>query len=377
MAEPAEQELRVSSLELFFDLVFVFTITQLTSVLSHELDLVGLARMALLLAVIWWMYGGYAWLTNAVPPRKASTRGLLVLAMVAYLVLAISVPSAFEADRWVFAVAYLVIVLVHSGVFLTTADPGSRRGILQILPSNLAVSLLLFVAAAVPDGPWRWACWTVVAVALWISPLIRIPSEISVRPSHFVERHGLVLIIAFGESVVAVGIGAAGLEVTTGLIVAAALTMVTLAGLWWCYFAGDNEQRAETALTAADGRGRFLMSLLGYGHCYLLLLGGIIVLAAGVKTAVAHPWDTLPLPAALAVGGGMALYLIGDVLLRLVLHLGSNWTRGIAAVLAAASTVVGATESAVAQLAVLAAVVVLLVAAEHLGRQPGGLPSSR
>ena len=376
MAEPAEPELRVSSLELFFDLVFVCTITQLTSVLSHELDLVGLARMALLLAVIWWMYGGYAWLTNAVPPRKASTRGLLVLAMVAYLVLAISVPGAFEENRWVFAVAYLVIVLVHTGVFLTTTDAGNRRGIARVLPWNLTVPLLLFVAAAVPDGPWRWACWALMPTLLWIGTLVRPPADISVRPGHFVERHGLVLIIAFGESVVAVGIGAAGLEVTAGLIVAAALTMVMLAGLWWCYFAGDNEHRAETTLNSADNRRRVLMSLLGYGHCYLLLLGGIIVLAAGLKQAVAHPWDTLPVPAALAVGGGMALYLIGDVLLRLVLRLGSNWTRGVAALLAAASTEVGATESAVAQLAVLAAVVVLLVAAEHLGRQPGGLPSS-
>jgi low temperature requirement protein LtrA len=333
--------------------------------------------MGILLAVIWWMYGGYAWLTNAVPPRKTSTRGLLVLAMVAYLVLAISVPSAFGVDRWVFAVAYLVIVLVHSGVFLTTAHPGNRHGILRVLPWNLTVPLLLFVAAAVPAGPWRWACWVVMPTLLWIGAMVRLPDDIEVRPAHFVERHGLVLIIAFGESVVAIGIGAGGLEITPGLIVVTALTMVTLAGLWWCYFAGDTEQRAETTLDTADNHRRVLMSLLGYGHCYLLLLGGIIVLAAGLKTAVAHPWDALALPAALAVGGGMALYLVGDVLLRLVLRLGSNWTRCVAAVLAAASTAVGATESAVAQLAVLAAVVVLLVVAEHLARQPGGVPSSR
>jgi len=186
-----------------------------------------------------------------------------------------------------------------------------------------------------------------------------------------------VLIIAFGESVVAIGIGAAGLEVTAGLIVAVALTMVMLAGLWWCYFAGDSEKRAESTLNAAQAERRTRLCLGGYGHCYLLLLGGIIVLAAGLKTSVAQPWDTLAVPVALAVGGGMALYLAGDVLLRLVLRLGSNWSRCVAAVLAAASTVVGATESAVAQLAVLAAVVVLLVAAEHLGRQPGGGPSSR
>jgi low temperature requirement protein LtrA len=372
-----EEQPGVSSLELFFDLVFVFTITQLTSVLSHELDPVGLARMALLLGVIWWMYGGYAWLTNAVPPRRAVTQGLLVLAMVAYLVLAISVPSAFEADRWVFAVAYLVIVLVHSGVFLSTAHRGNRQGIMGVLPWNLTVPLLLFVAAAVPAGPWRWACWTAVPVLLWGGGLITRPGTFDLRASHFVERHGLVLIIAFGESVVAVGIGAAGLEVTPGLLVTAALTMVTLAGLWWCYFAGDSEKRAESTLATAVPTRRTRLSLIGYGHCYLLLLGGIIVLAAGVKTAVADPGDRLAVPAALAVGGGMALYLVGDVLLRLVLRLGSNWSRCVAAVLAAASTVVGATESAVAQLAVLAAVVVLLVVAEHLGRQPGGGPSSR
>lgn len=183
-----------------------------------------------------------------------------------------------------------------------------------------------------------------------------------------------MLIIAFGESVVAIGIGAAGLEVAAGLIVAVALTMVMLAGLWWCYFAGDSEKRAESTLNAAQAERRTRLCLGGYGHCYLLLLGGIIVLAAGLKTSVAQSWDT---PVALAVGGGMALYLVGDVLLRLVLRLGSNWSRCVAAVLAAASTVVGATESAVAQLAVLAAVVVLLVVAEPLGRQPGGGPSSR
>ncbi|GAA3435000.1 low temperature requirement protein A [Kutzneria kofuensis] len=173
--------------------------------LSHELDLVGLARTALLLAVIWWMYGAYAWLTNAVPPRRSSARSLLVLATIAYLVLAISVPAAFGENRWVFAVAYLVIVLVHSGLFLTTTDPGNRHGILRVLPSNLIVPLLLFAAAAVPAGPWRWACWAVVAAALWISALVRLPTGISVRAPHFVERHGLVLIIAFGETVVAVG----------------------------------------------------------------------------------------------------------------------------------------------------------------------------
>jgi low temperature requirement protein LtrA len=153
--------------------------------------------------------------------------------------------------------------------------------------------------------------------------------------------------------------------------------MTTLAGLWWCYFAGDSEKRAESTLLAAPPERRTRLCLAGYGHCYLLLLGGIIVLAAGLKTTVAHPWDALTVPAALAVGGGMALHLVGDALLRLVLRLGSNWTRCVAAVLAAASTVVGATESAVAQLAVLAAVVVLLVVAEHLARQPGGVPSSR
>ena len=370
MADAAGEQLRVSSLELFFDLVFVFTITQLTSVLSHRSDLVGLAQMALLLGVIWWMYGGYAWLTNAVPPTGFTTKLLLVVAMIAYLVLAISVPTAFGQDGWVFAGTYLVIVLVHSGLFLSTSTPGNRRGILPVLPWNLAVPLLLFVAAAVPDGPVRWACWTVVPVVLWGTALFLTPGTFELRPSHFVERHGLVLIIAFGESVVAVGVSAAGLAVTPGLVVTAALTLVVLTGLWWCYFAGDNDERAEASLAAADHYHRTRMSLVGYGHAFLLMLGGVIILAAGVKKAVEQPWTALPPAVAAAVGGGVAIYLVGDILMRLVLRIGAVWTRLAAAVVAAASAAVGATDAAVAQLAVLAALVVLLVAVEHLTGRP-------
>ncbi|MBV9845075.1 MAG: low temperature requirement protein A [Kutzneria sp.] len=165
----SDEELRVSTLELFFDLVFVFTITQLAAVLSHQPNLVGLAKMALLLGVIWWMYGGYAWLTNTVPPNRTPVRVLLVLAMIAYLVLALSVPRAFDEDGWVFAGAYLVIIAVHAGLFVAQGGGFNRA-----LAGNLVIPVLLLVAAAVP-GPVRWACWVLVPVLLWGRPCYRAP----------------------------------------------------------------------------------------------------------------------------------------------------------------------------------------------------------
>jgi len=173
------------------------------------------------------------------------------------------------------------------------------------------------------------------------------------------------LIIAFGESVVAVGIGAADFAVTAGLVLAATLTLVVLAGLWWCYFADDNDGKAERALAAVSPRRRARLSLLAFGHCYLPLLGGVIIFAAGVKKAVSQPLAALSVAPAVAIGGGAALYLVGDMMLRRVLRLGPNLTRLAVAVLAAASCGVGVTVSAVGQLGVLAAVVTMLVIAER------------
>lgn len=360
--EAGPEELRVTTLEAFFDLVFVFAITQLTTVLVDEPTGVGLARMALLLAVTWWMYGGYAWLTNVVPPVRTGPRLLLIAAMAGFLVTALAAPTAFGSGALAFAIGYLVVVSVHAGLFLTST---SRRAMLRVAPWNVGAALLLVVAAFVP-GPVRWGLWVLVPAALWLFSHLSGPDTFDLRPGHFVERHGLVLLIAFGESVAAIGVGIAGpgTRLSGGLVLAAVLTLVVLAGLWWSYFGGA-DALAERRLRAAPPRERARLALAGYGRAFYLLLAGVIVLAAGVKRAIGHPWDAGNVLAAAAIGGGVALYLVGDAALRGTLRLGPVGPRLVALGLALAGIALGAAVSVIAQLGLVAAVLAGTFAVEH------------
>jgi low temperature requirement protein LtrA len=345
------EELRVSTLECFFDLVFVFAITQLTSVLGREPNAVGLAKMALLLGVIWWMYGGYAWLTNVVAPVTPARRALLVLAMAGFLLVALAVPTAFErgGGGLVFGIGYLVVTGVHAGLFLTS--PQARSGVRRPARLNVLSAVVLIVAAFVPD-PVRWTLWVLVPVVQWT---VTHPSAagIPLRPAHFVERHGLVLLIAFGESVAAIGVGIPGLHLSVGLLLAAVLALLVLVALWWSYFGGEDEV-AERRLVAADINRRANMSLNAFGRAFYLLLAGVIVLAAGVKKAIGHPWQPGHLVEALAIAGGVLVYLLGDLVLRRTLALGPWLPRCVALVLVAGSVAVGRWVSMIVQLVTIA-----------------------
>ncbi|MCP2165959.1 low temperature requirement protein A [Goodfellowiella coeruleoviolacea] len=351
----------VSTIELFFDLVFVYTVGWLNTVLVDQFDLVGLARMTLLLAVLWWMYGGYAWSTNAVPPVRARSQALLVLGMAGFLVAALAVPGAFGDSGLAFGLAYLVVTLVHIALFLANGTTTVWRGLLQLAPWNLAAALLI-VAAALVDGPLHWVLWVAAPLVLWLHPLVHRAAGFTVAPGHFVERHGLVLIIALGETVIAIGVGATDLPVDLGLVSVSVLALGVLAALWWFYFT-DNH-RFEEGMARIEPRQRSWAALTGYGHTFLLLLAGLIVFAAGVKKAVAHPGEHLYLSAALAVGGGAALYLLGNLLLRWILGLRPTVVRVAAPLLALATTVVGAAGSGLAQLGTLLAVLVAAMLAE-------------
>ncbi|HEX3783361.1 MAG TPA: low temperature requirement protein A [Pseudonocardiaceae bacterium] len=361
--QPAE-ELRVSTLECFFDLVFVFAITQLTSVLGREPNAVGLAKMALLLGVIWWMYGGYAWLTNVVAPVTAARRALLVLAMAGFLLVALAVPTAFDSGGLAFGIGYLIVTSVHAGLFLTS--PRARQGALRAAQHNVFSAIVLVIAAFLPE-PVRWTLWVLVPIALWTAPHRRGTDDIPLRPAHFVERHGLVLLIAFGESVAAVGTGIPSLHLSIGLLLAAVLALLVLVALWWSYFGGEDEL-AERRLAAADIVRRAAMSLNAFGRAFYLLLAGVIMLAAGVKKAIGHPWQPGHLVEALAIAGGVLVYLVGDLLLRRTLRLGPLLPRCVAAVLVAASVAVGMWMSMVVQLVAIALVLAGAFALER--KQP-------
>jgi low temperature requirement protein LtrA len=349
--EEAERAERVSTLELFFDLVFVFTITQLTAVVSDDPTGRGLVRVVLMLGVIFWMYGGYAWMTNAVATDRAARRLLLLAGMAGYLVLALAIPRAFSEGDVAFGVAYLVIVGVHTGLYTRTGELTTVRALLRLAPLNV-VSALLVLAAVVVEGTAAYLLWAAAFALEWLTPMVAGVGGFRIAPAHFVERHGLVIIVALGESIVAIGIGAADLPVDLALAAVAVLGLLLAACLWWAYFGGD-DTRAERALAAIPDDRRGWVAIQAFGYCHLGMLLGVITLAAGLKDVIGHAFDPLDLAHALLLSGGVALFLVADVLFRRTLDIGPSTYRTVAAALALATIPLGLTVSALAQLATL------------------------
>ncbi|MBO0869655.1 MAG: low temperature requirement protein A [Micromonosporaceae bacterium] len=361
-AEPrTEPAVRVSTLELFFDLVFVFTITQLTARLAGELTVPGLLRVMLMLGVIWWMYGGYAWLTNAVAPTDALRRALLIAGMAGFLAIAVAVPDAFGRSGWVFGAGYFAVNLVHSGLFWHGGGPGAAAALRGLGPLNLASASLVLAGGLLPGG-WREVAWAAALAVQIASPYLHPIGGFTVSPAHFVERHGLVVIVALGESVVAIGLGIVG-HLSARLLGVAVLGLLLAYCLWWAYFGGDDE-RAEHALAGIpDPRRRALAAVVGYGYAHYVLLLGIVLLATGVKVVIGHPFEHAGLARSMALGGGTAVFFLGDLFFRRALRIGRPWYRTACAAVGLASVPLGLLLS-VAQLAALAAAVALLLAVE-------------
>jgi low temperature requirement protein LtrA len=361
---------RVSTLELFFDLVFVFTVTQLTAVLTHDLSWASLGQVMVMLALIWWMYAGYAWLTNSISTRGLRQRAILLGGMAGYLVLALAVPGAFHGSGLAFGVGYLIVVSVHSSLFIWTASAQSSRAFLGIAPYNLFNALLVVVGGAL-GGTAQAVLWTLAAVLEWSTPWIanrEAQGGFQIAAAHFVERHGLVVIVAVGESVVAVGIGAAGLAVDAELILVAVLGLLLSAGLWWAYFGADDDAQAEHALSSAPAERQPWIALEGFGCAHYGLLLGIVAVSVGIKKAIGHAYDPIGTAQALALGGGVALFLAADVWFRHVLGLGRAAHRAVAAVLALATIPLGTEVAAVAQLAALVVILGVALAGEGAAR---------
>jgi low temperature requirement protein LtrA len=356
---------RVTTLELFFDLVFVFTITQLTAVLYHAPSLRSLTQVVLMLGVIWWMYGGYAWMTNAVSAHTAIRRLLLLGGMGGYFVLALSIPHAFSSSGLAFGLAYLVVVSVHSTLFARASSATVTSAILRLTPFNVA-SALLVVAGGAVGGTAQYVLWALAFVFEWLTPVVRRPSGFAIGATHFVERHGLVVLVAIGESVVAIGIGASHLPVDAALVAVAGLGLALSACLWWLYFGGD-DTRAERALGALPPVERAWAALIGFGYWHIPMLLGIVTVAAAERSAFGDPFAALGWKRAALLGGGLAVFLAGDVLFRLTLGIGRPLARGAAALLAVATIPLGAEVSPAAQTAALVALLVAAILAEARG----------
>ena len=292
------EEARVTPIELFFDLVFVFSLTQVTALMAGDLSGRGLMRGLLVLALLWWCWVGYAWLGNVVRADEGLGRAAMFGAMAAMFVLALSVPEAFD-DRpgglsgpVVFAFAYLAVRLLHLAIFWLASgeDPGLRRQLLRFMPSVLGSTALLLVASQL-DGVGQTLTWVAAVVVDYVGTMLAGASGWRLNSaSHFAERHSLILIVALGESIVAIGVGVGALPLSAPIIVASALGLTLAACLWWAYF-DVVTLMAERVLRRAEGEERTRLARDAYTYLHMPMVAGVVLIALGLKKVIEFVGD--------------------------------------------------------------------------------------
>jgi low temperature requirement protein LtrA len=362
MAE-AETEKRVAPLELFFDLVFVFALTQVTALMSDHPTWEGLGQGMLVLVALWWAWGAYAWLTNYIDADEGLERLLMFAVMGAFLIAALAVPQAFGDDALIFGVAYAVARWLHVFIWAEANDDvDTGQAIARLARTAVPAPLLLIAAGLVDDGTVRAVLW-IVALSLDLAgPYVFGVRGFRVQAGHFAERFSLIVIIALGESVVAIGAGIED-DLDAGILVAAGLGLVVACALWWAYFdvvAVVSERRFRRM--PPDLRVRIARD--SYSYLHLPMIAGIVLVALGVKKSLKHVDEPLELVPAVALFGGIALYYAGHVGFRLR-NLGSvNRVRLTALVVALALIPVGHEVDALAAMALAAALTSTVIAYE-------------
>ena len=311
-----ETEHPVAPLELFFDLVFVFGFTQVTTLLSHNPTWTGLGHGLLILTALWWAWESYAWLTNTVDPGEGVVLAALLVAIGAMFVAALAVPEAFGHEGVVFGVSFLIVNVMQATLYALAArgDRDLLQAILRIVPWVLGGATLILVAGFV-DGSLRAALWVAALAVGFFGPAFVSVRGWRVHPGHFVERHGLIVIIAIGESLVAIGLGARGPRLDTGVIVAAVLGLLVAMSFWLAYF-DFFAIRGRQLLSDRSGEERVAFARDVYTYLHLPMVVGIVLFAFAMKSTLAHLGDELGTIEALALCGGPALYLFAFVALR-------------------------------------------------------------
>ncbi len=368
------EDASVTSLELFFDLVFVFALTQVTAYMSHELDWHGIVRGVLIVTLLWWAWTGYAWLANVVSADHAQIKMVMLVSMVAMFLIALAIPEAFHdgpggiSGPVVVALGYLVFRAMHLTIFwlISAGDPGLRRQLARFTPAVVGSTALLLVAARFEGWP-QTGLWVLALAVDYVGTALggaagwRLPA-----PGHFAERHGLIVIVALGESVVAIGVGVAERPISIAIVVASVLGVVLASAMWWAYF-DVSALQAEHALTHEPEATRPRLARDAYSFAHLPLVGGIVLVALGVKKTLEYVSDVdhhslsdpLKGVALAALLGGAACYLLGHVVFKwLTVRTLSVVRLAVAGVIAAFGLVAGH----VPALGQLAVVVGLLVA---------------
>ncbi len=372
--EEVEEEYRVTSLELFFDLVFVFALTQVTNLVAEDLTAIGLLRGLAVLMAVWWAWAGYAWLTNSVPIEDDDRARLVMFgAMSAMLVLALAIPHAFGNDGLLFGFSYLIVTVLFLVLYAvsTRSDPDMNRAVLRLAPGVLFAPVLVAVAGFFDAGPVRAALWVVALAVTFLAPIVSGTSGWRVRPTHFAERHGLIVIIALGESLVALGLAASGKELAGPDILAATLGVLLLGCLWWLYF-DVVSLAAERRLHEVTGQERNALARDSYSYIHLVMVVGIVMIALGLKKVLAYGSEPLSVIPAVTLFGGVSMYLIGHVAFRWRNLHTLNVQRLVVAILLAALIPVGTIVSSYISLAIITATTAALAtyeAVKYSGRR--------
>jgi low temperature requirement protein LtrA len=365
MSPTLREEARVTPLELFFDLVFVLALTQCTALMADQPTWEGLAKGMLVLAVMWWAWVGYAWLTSVIDPEEGAVRLVIFAAIGGLLIVALCVPGAFTDEALLFAGAYGVVRIAHLALFFLACrdDPLLRRAVFTGLTVSTSVAIGLLVLASFLDGIPQGAVWALAIAIDMGGPLFHGQDGWRLVPGHFAERHGLIIIIALGESIVAIGIGAEG-NVTAGVVIGASFGVMVAAALWWLYFDVVALAAERRLADAAPGRERNTMARDSFSYLHLPMVAGIVLLALGLKKTLEHVEDPLKLVPAVALLGGTALYLVAHVAFRYRNVHSFNRHRAITAVLLVALIPVAVEVPALATVGAVAAILALLIAYE-------------
>jgi low temperature requirement protein LtrA len=360
----AQREQRVTSLELFFDLVFVFAFTQVTTVFTHDPTWAGVGRGLLILAVLWWGWAAYAWLTNTLDPDEGAVWGAMIVAIAAMFIAALAVPEAFGSDGVVFGVAFLIVNLMHGTLYALGAR-GDRELVAAILRNTpwAFSGTALILAAGFVDGDLKPVLWLAALGVGFFGPLLGRLSGWRVQPAHFVERHGLIMIIAIGESLVAIGIGARGVGLSIGVIVAAVLGLLVATAFWLAYF-DFFPIRGEQLLTERSGVERVALARDIFTYLHLPMVAGIVLFAFAMEPTLAHVSTELDPVPAFALCVGPALYLAAFVAVRVRITRTFGHGRVLAAIACALLWPVAIVVPALLALALLTAVWVALHAYE-------------
>jgi low temperature requirement protein LtrA len=356
-------EKRVAPLELFFDLVFVFALTQITYLMSEDPTWGGLGEGMLVLAALWWAWGAYAWLTNYIDTEQDLERLLMLAAMGAMLVAALATPHAFGDDALIFGISYAAVRWLHIFIFAEANEDVDTATAVRTLARTALPAPLLLIGAAFFDGAAQTAVWIVALAIDFSGPFVFGVRGFRVSAGHFSERFGLIVIIALGESIVAIGAGIAGVDLDAGLIAGAVLGIVLAAALWWAYF-DVVAIAAERRFRELRGYARVRMARDSYAYLHLPMIAGIVLVALGVKKTLGDVDEPLKTVPAVALFGGIALYYAAHVGFRLR-NLGTLNRPRLVAALASLALIPLATEvDSLAALGIAAALAALVIAYE-------------